>query len=370
MTLPFESRRLATTAVFCTGAALGLLARPLLPPQGETARPVSADRGSQCVAVSPGAGNGQGSPVALVAHDRAEPAREVAPESLAEGAEPLDTVDGNALAPTNADSIDSEDAAEMPRTELVRLIDDYLSREDPMSDAVRIAEQLTPLLEGDFSLLDELFDREWPQREYLHELLTDVGLFAGEALKTKVRDTALDLTDSARLSDRNDGLTLLAHMDSASDPLVRRRLLDVGWTERAPEAQLAVAQGLSPTLVPPAEREEIVALLSEMAQSNADARVRASAIYQLAAWEPDSDAFVRTSVEVLNDSDPWVRAAGIDALAELSLSSGQRARLFELAENPAEPSFVRMSAANALIRLQLSEHEYQVVASVLSAEEE
>jgi len=250
---------------------------------------------------------------------------------------------------------------------VVRLLDEYGSQANPSVEAFGVAQQLASQLDDDGVLLDYLLDRDWSTQEHLYALLGGISLFAGESAQSRLRDLALALSHSPKPRERVEGLGMLSIMDNADDPDVRQRLLDVGWEENTSAALLSVADGLNPTLVPPAEREEIVALLTDMARSNSDVEVRESAIHRLGEWERGSDTFNNVVAEALSDNDPAIRTAGIRGLtAQGSLSPGQRLQLLEMAQNLEEHPSVRQSAAEALSLFHLSEHEYQLVTSVLA----
>lgn len=372
MMLSLTNRQLKLAVVFSVGTAVGLLARGWLPGQSDAGSQASGNR----PAVS---GNQVNAAHSLVGHCEADDELNTAGEVLLEAdTEITEPSDAGALTTLDQDNIPANNEVDVldgsAQTPVARLIDEYLSQLDPAADDAYVADvtpQLAQLIEQDGTLFANLLERygqtpQGPEREHMRLLLTNVGYMANEVVVAELRDFALNLSDSPYPEERTEGLEILSIMDSGSDPVLRRRFLEAGRTENAPTALMAAASGLNPTLVPPTERDEIVTLLSEMARSNANVEVRASAIYQLGEWER-GETFEIAVTQALNDSEPAVRTAGIQALAtQDTLSPGQRSQLLEMAQKPEENSVVRVSAAEALSRLRLSEEEYQVVASILS----
>lgn len=394
MSFSFTKRGLVYPLVFCTGLAVGLSTNLLRWQASEADPHVSAidspetASDKQAVASRTVVANGLqvGADISASVPGLSDKAGTADVNALATDANSVATVDTPKEAPLETqDLVSLDDGGVGVNTKAesraaiaavdndveranVRLLENFASQADPSAEAFSVAQKLASQFNDDRELLDFVFERDWPTQQHLHALLGGIGLFTDEATRVEIRDYALNLSQSPQQEEQVEGLAILSAINNGSDPKVRQRLLDVGWTDSTSAALLQVADGLNPALVPPAEREEVISLLTDMAQSNTDTDVRASAIYRLGEWERGSENFSTVVANALSDNDPDIRIAGIYGLsAQGSLSPEQRSQLLEIVQRPEEHASVRMSAAEALSLFQLSEQEYQLVASTLTA---
>jgi len=247
------------------------------------------------------------------------------------------------------------------------LFEAYVAHDDPFEFIENAIDDIIGTLESNPHEIDKLLQRDWSDKEHLYALLVNLEEHGNEFIIQSIRDVALEYTNSLNSVERTNSLSFLSFVGGVDDHTVRRRLLDIGWSDATDEAQKAITQNMFSTTVPPEEQIEVVAMLNEMAMFSKDSMVRSTAFYQLDNWGISDQEFQNTASELLKDDNQSVRVAVVSALGSRNLNTGSRAMLLALAEDTEENSTVRIAAAGVLKKTELTEYEYELINKLLES---
>ena len=240
-------------------------------------------------------------------------------------------------------------------------------------DTDLIIQQLSELLDDDASLTQHLLSREFISQDQKNRLLERISYtVANDVSNQEIREYALELSRSSDYEEAIAGLKLLSSVNITVDAEVRQRLLEFGTASQDPEVLTRVMATLSSPATSDSERATVVEFFAEMTGSE-NASVRALAVQRLAQWdkvEPGSGTANMLSTLSADDSDPAVRAFSIQALTtQGEVYPEDRSQLFTIVMDPQEDPMVKIAAAEALDKLQLSESDIQVINAALLGED-
>jgi len=245
------------------------------------------------------------------------------------------------------------------------LLEEFLDASASPQQSDEFVERFVALIEQDPNIIGDLLNHDSIDQEHVIEMMMMAVYEGNDAVTDILREAALNLSYSDNDFDIEKGMEVLASMAQNADPIARRRLLDVSSTDQSVNAQLSILEGLSPVLVPPSERDEIKAILLENVQSSPYPDVRIAAIMQLEGWDHSNETFISAAVNMIGDTEPEVRVAGIEAFGLRGVPEVQQSMLFDIANNQQENMQVRVAAAEVLHDAALSDYEYEVVAALL-----
>lgn len=215
-------------------------------------------------------------------------------------------------------------------------------------------------------LINQLLTGDWQSRDELINILINLDLHSNEETRDQVHAHAMELALSPLANEREQALTILGLSDGLGSEDTRRRLLDIGWQETEPEVQMALLESMEVTLVPPGDRREIVTLLRETVHTSTHTELKAAAILRLADWQDNQTLLHQTAELALNDHNPDVRSAVVNAIGMKPLTPYTQQLLSNIVFDRSEDATVRQEAADVLSRASLTDDEYaRVYAAML-----
>jgi len=184
----------------------------------------------------------------------------------------------------------------------------------------------------------------------------------------KIHSIAMELSYSDDKAVRIRAIEALALADGFSNPEARRRLLDVAWESDVTEELVPILDSISPTLLPPDDKDETTAMLTQVAESTTDPFVKAYAISEFSHWNRDGNSAVATMTRLLSgSSNASVRQAISQGLGRYPNNSSAKSTLLSIAMNPQENPSVRASAIDGLKHANLNFNEYQQLQTVFDS---
>jgi hypothetical protein len=138
----------------------------------------------------------------------------------------------------------------------------------------------------------------------------------------EIIDLAKQLMTSGDAGRRRDGLELAQRL-SANSPSLREAIEQLLVTEQSPAVLVQAILALTPTIVEPAEQQQIVSRLLALTQ-NANTEVRRQSIQSLGIWDRNGDTTEQLKLAT-NDQAPDVRQAALQALDSIKSRQGAAA---------------------------------------------
>lgn len=263
-----------------------------------------------------------------------------------------------------------ENSIERNKSQLIHQeIENYALLDFSIENAEIAAENLIPLLNSNISLIDQLFDEQFPTLLHERHLLEIISYGVSEHGVARLRDYALEKINSSDSAEATHGLELLSLMKVGMNTEARHALMEFSRSTENPGSQMKAILTLGNSSESELERDSVVDYLSEMSRSNHGA-VRAMAIQQIQHWNSNGQIANMLAENSLKDPDPMVRATAIRTLTrELDNVALYREDLFAILGDANEESTVKIVVAEALGQLPLSEAEIAVIDHALQGED-